>query len=249
LFCFIVSNLVACGQNTKENYAAEEYVPKNHAVEINLQLGVEYMRLGRNDLALTHLTKSLKLDNNYAQSHSAIAILYQQLGLKEEAENHYQQALKLKPQDSDIQNNYGQFLCEQGKWQEATQQFQQALENPIYQTPEIPYTNAGLCALRHKEMALAESYFRQALEKNPKFARTLYLMAHLSFTQNHYLTAQNYLRRYEEVAKHTPETLWLGIRIERAMGDREAEAKYVLSLHKLFPDSQQAKWLNQSSSP
>ncbi len=237
--------LSACSQNVQDN----DYTPDDKAAEINLQLGIEYMRRGRTDIALKRLNKALSIDRNYAQAHNAIAVLYERLGLSDEAKRHYQQAIELKPTDSDIYNNYGQFLCKQKQWQEANQAFLKALENPVYQTPEIPYTNAGLCALHHDDFSQAETYFRKALQLNPKFARALYQMAHLNYEQNNYRVAQDYLTRYSEIAKHTPETLWLGIRIERAFGNQEAQANYAHLLRRQFPDAVQTQLLNQLEKP
>ena len=235
--------LSACSQNIEGN----NHLPDEEAAaEINLQLGVEYMRRGRNDIALNRLTKALKLDNNYADAHNAIAVLYERLGLNADAERHYQKAVALKPNGSDIYNNYGQFLCKQKQWEEANQAFLKALENPVYQTPEIPYTNAGLCALHNNNTSQAETYFRQALQSNPKFARALYQMAQLNYEQKHYQTARDYLTRYESVAEDTPETLWLGIRMAREQNKPEVEANYVHRLRRNFPDAVQTQLLNRS---
>jgi type IV pilus assembly protein PilF len=250
--------LSACGQGNVQDDYTDNYVPNEKAAEINLKLGIEYMRLGqenrlkgdykreRDYLALAHnrLIKAVKMDEKYADAQGTLAVLYERLNLDDKAQSHYQAALKLKPKNSVILNNYGQFLCEQGEWDKAREHFLRALENPVYPTPEIPYTNIGLCALHHNFPEQAEHYFQQALEKNPNFARALYQMALLNYDRGLYLSAHNYLQRYSTVAVHTPATLWLGIRVERALGNREAEANYVLLLHKNFPNAPQIQWLN-----
>jgi type IV pilus assembly protein PilF len=243
--CFLglVLLISACGRNIDENHHPFD---EEEAAEINLQLGVEYMRRGRNDIALNRLTKALKLNDNYADAHNAIAVLYERLGLNADAQRHYQRAIALKPNNSDIHNNYGQFLCKQQQWEEANQAFLTALENPVYQTPEIPYTNAGLCALNHHNLNQAETYFRQALQSNPKFAQALYQMAQLNYEQKHYHQARDYLTRYESVAPDAPETLWLGIRLARELNKPEVEVNYAHRLRQKFPDAVQTQLLNRS---
>jgi type IV pilus assembly protein PilF len=245
LLWLIVSLLGACGENIQD----DNYTPNNNAAKNNLQLGVEYMRRGQHDIALNKLKKSLRQDRNYADAHNAIAVLYERLGVDDKAKRHYEKAVRLKPKGSDIHNNYGQFLCQQGQWKNADKHFRQALENPVYRTPEIPYTNAGLCALRYNKSRQAETYFRKALQKNPKFPRALYHMAELTYKQKHYKQADNYLQRYLKIANHTSKTLWLGIRIERAFNNREAEANYALLLLRNFPDSEETQLLNKSKKP
>jgi len=41
------------------------------------------------------------------------------------------------------------------------------------------------------------------------------------------------------------EQLWLGVRIERKVGDRNAAANYAVQLRKRFPDAQETQWLMQ----
>ena len=248
LVWFIVSVVSACGQNIKNDNRIpdDNYIPTDEVAKTYLQLGVEYMRRGKNDIALTKLQKALQVDDNYASAHNAIAVLYERLGLDNEATQHYQRAMALKPNGSDIHNNYGQFLCKHKQWDKAEKHFFKALENPVYRTPEIPYTNAGLCALRSNNTTKAETHLRTALQKNPKFPRALYQMANLSYEQRRYVPARDYLQRYLKLADHTPQTLWLGIRIERVLNNKDMEAKYILLLRKEFPDAMETQLLNQS---
>ncbi|MDM8561000.1 type IV pilus biogenesis/stability protein PilW [Candidatus Parabeggiatoa sp. HSG14] len=215
----------------------------------NMQLGVEYLRRGRNDIALDKLKKALNQCANHAEAHHAIAVLYERLGEDDKAKPHYQKALTFNTQNSDVHNNYGQFLCKQKQWEEADKHFLEALKNPTYGTPEIPYTNAGLCALHNNNFAKAETYLRKALQKNSQFPRALYQMAQLNYEQKNYKQARYYLQRYTEIANHTPKTLWLGIRIERIFHNQDTEASYALFLRRNFPDSEETQLLNQSETP
>ncbi len=103
-----------------------------------------------------------------------------------------------------------------------------------------------MCALRNNDPIKAETYFRQALQNNPKFHVPLYQMAQLNFEQRRYQAAHDYLQRYEKVAEHTPKSLLLGVNLARARSDREAEINYALSLRRQFPDAQETQQLNQS---
>lgn len=217
--------------------------------DTNVKLGIGYMQQGKPDLALGRLQRALELDPNLASGHNAIAILYEQLGKLDLAAEHYQRAVDLNPQDSAAHNNYGTFLCDKrNQLDKAEQQFLEALKNPLYATPELAYENAGLCAKRKPDVAKAEHYFRKALELSPKLPASLYQMALISFETGRYLPARAYLQRYSETARHTPQSLWLGIRIERELGDRNAVSSYSLYLKGGFPDSDEAKLLQESGS-
>ena len=71
-------------------------------------------------------------------------------------------------------------------------------------------------------------------------------MAEVSFRQDKFLPARAYLQRYAEVGRHSSRSLWLGVQVERALGDRDAEASYALRLEKAFPDSKETRLLQES---
>lgn len=217
--------------------------------ETNVKLGIGYLQQGKKELALSRLQRALQLDPNLPSAHNAIAILYDQLGEEVLAAQHYQRAVSLDPQDSRAHNNYGRFLCNRNELAAAEEQFLLAVKNPLYETPDLAYENAGLCALRVPDLPKAEEYFRTALKLNPKLPSSLHQMSSIHFDRSDYLSARAYLQRYENVAKPTAATLWLGIRIERVLGDKNAEASYAVALRSSFPDSEEARKLAESEKP
>ena len=92
----------------------------------------------------------------------------------------------------------------------------------------------------------AETYFRNALERNPRIAIALLQMAEISYATDNYLSARGYLQRYLEISTHTAKSLWLGIQIENELGDKDALSSYKLLLKNKFPDSKEAKLLQDS---
>jgi type IV pilus assembly protein PilF len=243
---FSVISLLGCSAKDGFQQAAQHNRQQpEKAAEINMQLGIEYMRRQQYDIALNRLEKALEIDPNYADAHNAIAVLYEQLGQADQAQRHFQQAVQLNSSGSDIHNNYGQFLCKRGHWEQAQQHFSRALENPLYRTPEIPLTNAALCAVRAKNYQRAETYFIQVLQRNAESPMALYQMSHLKYEQGQYPEAQGYFRRYLRLGQQTAETLWLGVRLARALNDYTQASQYAAQLRSQYPDSSEARLLNQ----
>ena len=209
----------------------------------NVELGILYMREGKKVIAMEVLQKALTQDPNSADAHNAIAVLYESLGETDKADSHFRRALSLNAKDSQAHNNYGSFLCRNKRWDEAEKHYLAAAANTLYETPEISYTNAGSCAFNAKDVAKAEQYWRKALEVNPEFPPALLQMGRLSVNQKNYMSARAYLQRFHQVAKPSPESLWLGIQTERVLGDKNAEASYSMLLKNGYPDSPQAKQL------
>lgn len=237
--------LCACEPTGQANLKAGRTTTDN-AVTANINVGVEYMRRKEFERALEKLERARKLDPGYYQTYNMLGVLYQRLGQNRQAEDSFKKALKLNGLDSPTLNNYGQFLCQIGRFNEAMEIFQRAAGNPLYDTPAIPLTNAGLCALRNNDVSGAEQYLRRALELNPKFAEALLPMIQIAYDDGNYLSARGYLQRYLEVGQQTARTLWLGIQIEKQMGDDNAVSSYALQLRNNFPDSQEAGLLKQS---
>ena len=242
VLCVMVAiGLVAC-ETIKEG---DDKVDDTAAAEAYTQLGVEYLREGNYEMSLTKLEKALSLDPDLPATHDAIAVLYEKVGENELAEKHYKKSLSLKPDNARGHNNYGQFLCFQGKYEQAEKQFLLAANDPFYAQSAMALTNAGLCATRIPDNEMAEKYFRMTLQRDPDYAPALLQMGILSFSDGNYLSARAYMQRFQQVAKHNPESLWLAIRTEFALNDHDAWGNYAVALRNNFPKSEQAKLLQE----
>ncbi len=218
--------------------------------QTNVQLGVGYMQRGNYDFALSKFRKALSIDDDLPDAHYAIALLYEQLGKPTHAERHYKRAIEINSQYSDARNAYGVYLCRNGRFAEADEQFTEALKNPLYRTPLQAMLNAGVCLMNSdlpERYSRAEGYFRKVLQQNPRSPEALINMSRLSLQQANYLRARAYLQRFIAASRHTPETLWLGVQIERELGDEEAVASYSSQLRKDFPDSDEAGKLDNTN--
>jgi type IV pilus assembly protein PilF len=226
-------------------------MPSNlrNAAAINAELGLAYMEQGNEELAMDKLQLALKQDPESADAHHYIAQLYMKLGKNGEAEEHYRKALSLSPANPMLLNNYGVFLCGQKRLAEAEKKFLEAVKQPFYKAPEMAYNNAGLCALQVPDPVKAEEYFRDALRVNPRMPDALYSMADLKFKQRDYFYSRAFLQRYLEVAPATPAILWLGVRMERGLGNEASAAKYAKQLQDEFPMSQETALLRGQQAP
>jgi len=235
----LLSNLLtACGKQDEIRDA-----PVNRISKINLELGIAYMQEEKYVEAMNNLQKAEAHNPDNPAIYSAMALLYDRIGEPEKAESAFEKAINMNEDDSLTRNNFGAFLCAQTRYKEAYKQYQAALDNPLYTTPEYAHTNAGLCAVRSKDYKKAETEFRAALRKNPKFAIALFQMAKLSYSNDRLLQTRAYLQRYDEVAQPGPESLWLGIRVEKKLGDQDAVASQVLLLKAKYPDSEETRQL------
>jgi len=233
--------LSACANFMSERNAKEQHrVLKN-----NIDLALGYLKRGQYDVAAVKIQRALNADWEESEAHTVAALLYERMNKISKAEDHYQYAIEFSPLDGSVFNNYGVFLCRQGRWQSAVERFIEAINQPNYITPNQAYENAGACARQIPDLKNAEKYLRRALSGNPKLPVALYEMAEISFGQQKNLSVRAYLQRYEQVASHTPQSLWLGIQVEKKLGDQQAAAKYAKMLQRKFPDSEEFTMLLQ----
>lgn len=238
----IVLSLAGCGQSSLRNGAGSQ----ESLAQIYTNLGLAYIQQGNRETALEKFLKALEHDADYADAHHYIASIYQQQGQLEKADKHYHRALRLDADNPMLKNNYGTFLCDRDQFPQAEKLFLDVAKNPRYTTPELAYENAGLCSLRAGDVQKAERHFRAALGINSKLPGTLYQMALLMYNSARPLLARAYLQRYSELTVPASHSLWLGILIERKLGDKQAVANYAMRLRSNFPDTEEARLLRES---
>jgi len=212
----------------------------------NMNLGIAYMQEGYLEKALEKLSRARQIKPDYPPIYNALGVLHQNMREYSIAEDYFKFAIELNPDDSSALNNYGLLLCNAQRYEEADEIFLRAASNPLYATPELAYNNAGTCAVNNGQIELAEKYFNEALRRNPRVGPALIQMAEISYDQGNYMPAKEYLDRYLESNNHSAKSLWLGIQIERKLGDKDAVSSYALLLRNQYSESEEAELLQQS---
>ena len=213
--------------------------------KVHTELGGLYLSQGNLGVALEEARKALAASSSYAPAHSLMGLIHMQMRENAAAEESYERALRLAPNDPEINNSYGWFLCQTGRERRALDLFQIALKSPLYSTPSLAYTNAGICSLRLQDDRAAEEYFMRALRLDPANDRAAYFLADISFRQGRLAQARQYLNELHKRAEPSVETLWLSVRIERRLGERDLEARLSAQLRRRFPDAPETKRMLQ----
>jgi type IV pilus assembly protein PilF len=207
---------------------------------IHTELAAGYFELGNMGVALEEVTVAQQADPSYPPIYNVAGLIFAALKDDRRAEENFNRALRLSPGDADINNNYGNYLCQRKRENEGIKHLLIAVQNPLYQTPERSLVNAGVCARRKGDDVAALEFFQRAVTLRPNQPQALYQLAELAFQANNFAAAQGYLRRLAQVAPGTADVLWLGLRVERKLGNAVAEASYAQQLRKNFPDSKEA---------
>jgi type IV pilus assembly protein PilF len=243
------ATIVAIGLVALAGCASNNNVSKpqpERAAEINLELGVEHLRKGNLQAAKDKIDRALEQNPRYGRAHLVAGMLYNRLGDESKAESHYERAVSLEPKNPEFKNNYAVFLCQQKKYARGEKVALEAAADPLYKTPEVAFLNAGNCALSAGDLKRAEDNIRKSLAARPRFGEALLQMADLEYRQTEYMSARAFLERYMEVGRTNPETLWLGVRIERGLGNQAQAQHYAQRLKSEYPSAAQTKELLES---
>ena len=247
--CLALSACVATNERSGENTlksqsstSGEETIERTRA-RIHTELAASYYELGNMPVALEEVREAVRSDPNYGPAHNIAGLVYGRLKEDRLAEESFQRALRISPTDYNTLNNYGLYLCDRKREREAITHFMAAVNNTLYPFPDRSLVNAGVCARRSGDLAGAEGYFQQALKIRPNQQQALYQMGDLSYLRGDYPGARGYLSRLNQLGQLGAEALWLGVRLERRLGDRNSEASYALQLRNRFPESVEARAL------
>lgn len=211
------------------------------ASQLNSELGLNYMVQGKNEMAMEKLLKAIEYDASSVDAHHYLAELYRRLERPDKAKVHYSRAHSLAPKDPAIQNNFGVFLCSEKQYDEGLKYLLKALENPAWSGRKNAFENIGQCYFDKGDIARAEEYYREALKQDSQQPKSLLAMADISLQEKNYITARAFLQRYSSVARHTAQSLWLGIQIERQLGDHNALSSYEMLLRNNFPNAEETR--------
>jgi type IV pilus assembly protein PilF len=211
---------------------------------IHAELASGYIELGNLGVALQEANEALKADPNFVPAHNVLGLVYMELRDDKAAESSFLRALRINPLDSDSNNNYGWFLCQRKREKDSVKFFLDALRNPLYLTPEKSWVNAGICARQAGDEVNAEDYFQRALKLRPTQPQALQQLADMAFKRGNAAGAKSYLARVQrDASSPSAEFLWLALRVERRLGDRNAVQSLGFQLQKNFPDSREARAL------
>jgi len=245
--CFLAACVGGGGSTSTLKKSEESEAEK--AGSLNKQLGTVYLRQGNLALAKEKLERAEQYNPRDPELHSVLALLYERLDIPKEVDAHYRTAIRLAPKDPQILNNYAVYLCKHGRTDEGVKRFMEAARNPLYRTPELAYTNAGVCLRTAKRFDEAGNAFARALQIRPSFAEATFQAVDLKMERGEMAQGREQLDRYLTSNNATADLLLLGVRMSRALGDRVGEEKYTRRLRVEFAGSEQLKSLEPKRNP
>ena len=204
-----------------------------------LQLAIGYFEQGQTTVALDETKQAISIDPAFAEAYSLRGLIYMRLNDLRLAEESFRRALSISPNDPDVLHNYGWMQCQQGRTAEAVQTFTRALNSPTYSGRAKTWLTKGMCQIQAKQYADAEQSLTKSYEYDAGNPVTGYNLAQLLYQRGDAARAQFYIRRINNSELANAETLWLGIKIEHRLGNRQAREQLGGQLRSRYPKSRE----------
>lgn len=216
----------------------------NDRASIRTQLAAEYFKRRQFGVAMEEAKKALAANSQYAPAYSMLALINMELHEDAVARDFFRQALALSPLDPDIHHNYGYFLCERGETKTGIEEYLAALKDPLYATPDKSLVAAGACAEKAGQAVEARGYFERALRHRPENVQAKLMLAGNLLTAGSLPESRRFLMELVKVLRPVPaEVLWLGVRIEHKLGNKDGEQRFADQLRRQYPESLEASRL------
>ncbi|MDE2415176.1 MAG: type IV pilus biogenesis/stability protein PilW [Comamonadaceae bacterium] len=241
----VVAGVAGCAHQAAADPGATEPVAGaaesdvRRRARIRLELAANYMQMGQSTVALEEVRQALATDPSYADAFHLRGLVYMGMGDLALAEDSFKRAQAMKPADPDIMHNFGWLLCQRQQYEQADQLFQRALATPAYAARGKTLMSQGLCYQRAGRAAEAEQALLRAYELEPGNPVVGYQLASVMLERGEVKRAQFYIRRVNNGDFANAQSLWLGIKVERALGDAVAVRQLGDQLHKRFPNAKE----------
>ena len=230
---------VASTSNTAQPVTESDEPEARKRARLRLELASGYFEQGQTTVALDEIKRSLAADPAYGPAYVLRGLVYMRLNDNRLAEDSFQRALQINPKDPDALHTLGWFSCQLGRHAQAIELFARALASPVYGGQAKTYMAKGVCQTRMGQLAEAEGSFARSYELDAANPITAYNLSALLFRRGEDTRAQFYIRRLNNSDMANAETLWLGIRVERRLGNTEALQQLAQQLGRRYPQSRE----------
>ncbi len=216
-----------------------------------LVLALAYFEQGQNDVALQEVRAALKIDPQNASAYNLLGLIHQRNNAPALAQQSFETSAYWAKQTSnyvdlaDAQHNLGWLLCEQTQYPKAQAQFEQALSQTHYRQQSKTLMASGICHLRAGQADAARQSWQQSLANDPRNALVRYQLALLEW-QTQPAVANTLLAPLHAQQLGSAESLWLGVRVARALNNPLDMQQLGQQLVQRYPESVQAQaWIQR----
>jgi len=232
---------------TSELPTSQDDTPQRKRARVRLQLAAGYFQDGKNAVALDEVKRVMQTDPSFSDAYNLAGAIYQALEQPDLANQHFRRAIALNPRDGSSVHNLGWLQCEQKQYLQANQSFIRALAVSGYTDRAKTLMAQGICQARAGNTTRAVETLKQSYVLDRNNPTTAYNLALLLFNSHRYDDARTYIRSLNNGDLANAQSLWLGIKVERALDNHVAMEQLGAQLQRRFGDSHEALLYERSA--
>ena len=216
---------------------------------LNAQLGLAKGYLQNKDFnrARVAVERALSLDRSAWEAHDLLATIHMMDGEPDLAEQSWRTAVR-NGGGARARRNFASYLMTVRRYEEACVQLGGATGELDYPGRAQVFEDLGRCEMLRGNKGAALAAYDRAIELNADQPEAVLALAELLYEQGSYEPALAAYTKFRSLRSQNARSLWLGIRLGRAMNDADAEASHALMLRNQFPDAPEHR-LYQESRP
>ena len=224
----------------KDIVTASDEPEHRRRARIRLELAVGYFEQGQTTIALDELKQSLAADPEFGDAYNLRGLVYMRLndlppcGIELSARTGAQAGGRQYPAQPGLAD------VPAGQARRIDAAFCPGAGQPDYLDRAKTLMTQGVCQMRANRKVEAEASLMQSFELDAGNPITEYNLALLLFQRGDLARAQFYIRRLNNSEWANSESLWLGIKVERKLGNRDAVEQLAVPLRKRFAQSREA---------
>jgi tetratricopeptide (TPR) repeat protein len=209
--------------------------------EASRNLGEAFMQEGNYTAALKELLRAEELNPDDPYLQNDLGLTYLAKERHDLAIQHFKKAIRADPDYAPAQNNLGTAYLAKGDWDAAIATLSQLTQDLLYATPHFPLTNLGFAYYNKKNYEMAERYYKEALDLQPRYVIALRGLGRTYLAQRRIPQAIETLEKAADLAPRFP-ALYLDLaRAYAAAANDEAALDAYRKVMALAPDSDMAE--------
>lgn len=245
ILLFLSFILCSCGTNTYkaqngvDTFTGSDEPEQRRRASNRLKLAVLYFNDAKYNFALDEVKQAIAIDADWFEAYNMRGLIYMRMGELALADGSFQKSLNINPESAEVKHNYGVLLCKLNRPEEAYKMFTAAIATKNYIQSSNSWMEFGVCQSINDKKLQAEASFLKSYELNPSNYASAYALGTLLFQRGDAKRAQVFVRRINNSEFASAESLWLGMRIERFLGNTEVLLQLGGQLKKRFPLSRE----------
>jgi type IV pilus assembly protein PilF len=232
--------------SSNEVRTASDQTDADRRAAVRMELAALHYGRGQYETALDEIKLALQAKPELGAAYSLRGLIYASMGEEALANESFDRALRINPRDADAMHNRAWFLCQRNQFAEADRLFEQALAMPQYRESQRTLLAQGVCHAKAGKLDEAERKLSRAYELDPTNPTTAMNLSEVLYRRGEYERARFYIRRVNQREEaSSPQSLWLALKIENRMGNRNGVEDFGRQLRNRFPQATETLAYNQ----